>query len=209
MSDVAILIADMIAAGVDAGLIGRVAQALSEREPVLVRDEHAERRRERDRDRKRVRRLPQTSADSADKGSSKEVSPAPLQETQLQSPPSPPKGGSSPTRGSPTKADLDGIWEITPKPGRERSSRKDLERALISAMRRGYDPERIKGCLVAAYASSSFSGEHAKGVHRLIENDRWLSFTEDVVAGPVHDPARDAEIRRRMIELADARAANA
>lgn len=69
MVDVAALITDLISAGTDPVLVGRVAAALAEREAVIVekRDEQAERRREMDRERKaRVRGIPQTSADSAD-----------------------------------------------------------------------------------------------------------------------------------------------
>jgi hypothetical protein len=67
MSDVATIIAELIAAGTPKELVGRVAAALSAREVVVMRDEQAERRRERDRQRKQsVRGIPQTSADSAD-----------------------------------------------------------------------------------------------------------------------------------------------
>jgi uncharacterized protein YdaU (DUF1376 family) len=82
-------------------------------------------------------------------------------------------------RFTPTKAELDAIWEITPKLGRERSSRKDLERALVAAMRRGHDPSAVLAGLAAAYASATYSGDMAKGVHRLIEADRWQTFIEE------------------------------
>lgn len=78
----------------------------------------------------------------------------------------------------PTKAELDAIWEITPPLGRERSSRKDLERALTAAMRRGHEPAAVLAGIRAAYASKSYSGDSAKGVHRLIEADRWQTFVE-------------------------------
>lgn len=51
MTDVASLIEDMVRAGVDPELIGRTAAALVEREPVVMRDEQAERRRAMDRER--------------------------------------------------------------------------------------------------------------------------------------------------------------
>jgi hypothetical protein len=62
-------------------------------------------------DRERKRRQRDKSRDghgtvtghSGDKGSSKEVSPAPLQETQLQSPPSPPSGALPPANRSKAK----------------------------------------------------------------------------------------------------------
>lgn len=82
MVDVAALIADLVAAGVPAELVGRTAAALAEREPVLIPDEQAERRRAADRDRKRaVRGIPQTSAESADTVSpKKEIPPTPPKE---------------------------------------------------------------------------------------------------------------------------------
>ena len=87
-------------------------------------------------------------------------------------------------RFTPTKAELDAIWEITPKPGRERSSRKDLERALVAAMRRGHDPASVAAGVRAAYASTTYAGDHAKGVHRLIEADRWQTFVEEAAPAP-------------------------
>ena len=181
MSNTADLIADMVREGVSPEIIGRVAAALAEREVVVVNDEAADRRRERDRERKRnVRRNPQTSADDADSFLPSEVSPhTPLPNNPQSMPPSPPKGGSSPTPirlAKPSAAELDAIWTITPRHGRERSSRRDLERALTAAMRRGHDPSRVLDGLRRAYASDSYAGERAKGVHRLIENDRWASF---------------------------------
>lgn len=96
MTDVAVLIADMVRAGVDPDLIGRAAAALAEREPVQIIDEQAARRRAKDRERKRLR----NSAESAEGGDKKEaVSPRPPSEEKIL-PPSPPKGGSSPKRGS-------------------------------------------------------------------------------------------------------------
>ena len=87
-------------------------------------------------------------------------------------------------RFTPTKAELDAIWDITPKPGRERSSRKDLERALVAAMRRGHDPASVAAGVRAAYASTTYAGDHAKGVHRLIEADRWQTFVEEIAPTP-------------------------
>lgn len=99
MSNTADLIADMVREGVSADIIGRVAAALAQREVVVVKDEAAERRREKDRERKRsVRGIPQTSAESADPCLPSEVSPhTPLPNNPQSIPPSPPKGGSSPT----------------------------------------------------------------------------------------------------------------
>lgn len=73
MADVGVLIADLIKAGLDGELVGRVAAALAEREAVLVPDEAAERRRAADRERKREERLRM----SADVGRVRGQSPSP------------------------------------------------------------------------------------------------------------------------------------
>lgn len=151
-------------------------------------DESAERRRERDRDRKRnVRRIPQTSADNADPSPSLPLSPTPPISNPTSSCPSTPYSP-PPSRKAradkPTKADLDAIWDITPSVARTRSSRTDLERSLTAAIRRGHDPADVRAGLKAAYASPTYAGDMAKGVHRLIEADRWQSFTE----GPSEQP---------------------
>jgi hypothetical protein len=95
--------------------------------------------------------------------------------------PSPPYSPPAPRK--PSKADLDAIWAITPAIGRQRSGRGDLERSLTAAMRRGANPADVLAGIRAAYASPSYSGDMAKGVHRLIEGDRWQSFVDDDV-GP-------------------------
>ena len=50
---VASLIADLVRAGTDPELVGRVAEALAKRDAVVIKDEQAERRRAADRERKR------------------------------------------------------------------------------------------------------------------------------------------------------------
>lgn len=92
-------------------------------------------------------------------------------------------------RTSPTAKEVEAIWSVTPKLGRERSGRKDLERALTAAMRRGHSPDAVLAGIKAAYASATYSGEHAKGVHRLIEADRWQTFVE-AEAAPAASGAR-------------------
>jgi hypothetical protein len=98
VNNVAALIADMVRAGVDPELIGRAAEALSQREPVRVVDEQAERRRAKDRDRKRLRNSAESAVSVESPSlSSPEVSPqTPLPKPLQSIPPSPPKGGSSP-----------------------------------------------------------------------------------------------------------------
>src|SRR3954464_1152198 len=95
MADVASLITELIQAGTDPALVGRVAAAFAEREaiPVLVRDEAAERRRQKDRDRKQLLcGNPRKSADSAEISPLDDKGPQTPKNTK---PPSknPPKGG--------------------------------------------------------------------------------------------------------------------
>jgi hypothetical protein len=108
-------------------------------------------------------------------------------------------------RQVPTKAELDAIWEITPRIGRERSGRRDLERALTAAMRRGHDPAAVTRGLELAYASPTYSGDHAKGVHRLIEADRWQSFLEgeQPSASTLPPWPGPAEIRAAIVRAKD------
>ena len=107
------LITDLIDAGVPSHLIGRIAQALSMREAVLVHDEAAERRRAADRERKRakresIRRIPQTSAESADPSSS----PSPLIKKGL---PQTPSKEIKPSPPPSTENDhFDDFWSIWP-----------------------------------------------------------------------------------------------
>lgn len=80
MSAVAVLIADMVRAGVDPDLIGRTAELLS-------CDDQAERRRAADRDRKRAARLSAVSAESAESADSAPHPPA----LDKENPPAPPE----------------------------------------------------------------------------------------------------------------------
>jgi hypothetical protein len=91
MTDIALLIADMVKQGVSAEIVGRVAAALAEREPVVVKDENAERRRAADRERKRnVRGNPQNSPDGGGNGSPSPNGPFPFPHTPNPNPLNPP-----------------------------------------------------------------------------------------------------------------------
>lgn len=88
MTDIARLIADMVSEGVSAEIVGRVAAALAERpaaDPVILRDEQAEKRRERDRERKQAsRECLRNSAESADRDEAKkEIPPKPPKEKNI------------------------------------------------------------------------------------------------------------------------------
>ncbi len=91
-------------------------------------------------------------------------------------------------KGAPTsnpiklrKADVEAVWSITPRESRERSSRADVEKCLIAAARRGHDPAEILRGLAGYFASEQATkdgGAFVKGVHRMIERDRWQVFAE-------------------------------
>jgi len=71
------------------------------------------------------------------------------------------------------------IWNETPKPGRERSSIAELEDALTAARKRGADLAAVRRALAAYYrtdAATKDGGQYAKGVHRMVQRDRWANF---------------------------------
>lgn len=77
------------------------------------------------------------------------------------------------------KPDLDRLWSLASSQSKARSSRKDLERALKAAIRRGHNVADITAGVGAYFSSREATkdgGEYAKGIHRLIENDRWQEF---------------------------------
>ncbi len=108
------------------------------------------------------------------------------------------------------KADVEAIWSASPKRSRERSSKADVEQALISAARRGRQPAAILAGLQAYFATPSTAKDDysfVKGVHRMIEKDRWEAFTESSEPAPsIYSPPpppadMDAVWRRRVGEF--------
>lgn len=98
----------------------------------------------------------------------------------------PPRG----TKGAKvTKAQVQAVWSECPVIARQRSSMADVESALNAALRRGHQPEAVLAGLLAAYRSETYSGDKAKGVHRLIEKDRWASFIETSAAPAAAAPS--------------------
>lgn len=126
MSAVAVLIADMVRAGVDPDLIGRTAELLS-------CDDQAERRRAADRDRKRASRLSAVSAESAD---SAPHPPA----LDKENPPAPPEE-INPTPLTPQAA-LQG--------GREARQKSDLESLTDKLLEAAGDKIQPHGAIVLA-----------------------------------------------------------
>lgn len=100
---------------------------------------------------------------------------------EREEPPKPPEGAPTSNPIRLRKADVEAVWSITPRESRERSSRQDVERALIAAARRGHDPAEILRGLAGYFASEQATkdgGAFVKGVHRMIERDRWQVFAE-------------------------------
>jgi len=136
-----------------------------------------------------------------------------LNKTSYETPPSPTPPTSNPTPLSPLKGtvppfpecqsgDAAGksiddwvelIWAATPQKGRQRSGKRDLQRAMTAAVdRRRQDPEAIAAALRAYYASPDATkegGEFAKGVHRLVQEDRWAPWSIELKPSSATDPA--------------------
>lgn len=109
--------------------------------------------------------------------------PNPEPEPDKEPPVVPPRGTKSPKV---SKDQVQTVWSACPVVARQRSSVADVEASLNAALRRGHEPEAVLAGLLAAYRSDTYAGDKAKGVHRLIDKDRWASFVE---AGAVGAPA--------------------
>jgi hypothetical protein len=91
------------------------------------------------------------------------------------------------------------IWARASKTGRGRSSKADIEKALMAALARGHAMERILRGLGAYFASPDATkddGAFQRGAHVVLANDRWESFLDDEAAragrGERTDPAAAA-----------------
>lgn len=85
----------------------------------------------------------------------------------------------------------DEIWAEAPAIARKRSSKGDLQRALKGAASRRKNLATVRSALQAYYASADASkenGKYAKGVHRMVENDRWEDWVPAEVAQLPVDP---------------------
>lgn len=182
MTDVAALIADMVRSGIDPEIIGRTAAALAEREPVLVADEQAERRRAADRERKAAKRaakdgIPQNSADSAETpppSSPRQKAPQTPKKTHPLSPPTPPIG--PPPQASKPDEIADRLWSLASKISRSRSTRPEVRRATSAAIKQGATEASLTASVQAMCRDS---GEFAKGLHRIIAGEFWREHGAD------------------------------
>ncbi|HEV7352570.1 MAG TPA: DUF1376 domain-containing protein [Brevundimonas sp.] len=97
---------------------------------------------------------------------------------------------------------IDKVWSSAPQKARERSSRADTTKALAAAIKRGGDPDEIVASLNRYWQSPDASkdgGAYAKGVHRMIAEDRWREWSTGQAAKSESDDAEtDADWRRRL-----------
>ncbi|MFZ5667948.1 MAG: hypothetical protein ACOY4K_00490 [Pseudomonadota bacterium] len=62
----------------------------------------------------------------------------------------------------------------------------------MAALRRGHAPATIKAGVLAYYATDDATkdgGQFAKGVHRIVEADRWQAFAEPALSDDPDWPA--------------------
>lgn len=119
-------------------------------------------------------KTPQTGSRITDVDT-KAIPKKPEKKIKKETPHSPPLGGEL------GQADVEAIWAIAPPESRKRSGKKDVARALLAAVRRGRQPATVLAGLKAYFASpmaTKDEGAFVKGVHRMIENDRWEAFVE-------------------------------
>jgi DNA-binding MarR family transcriptional regulator len=96
---------------------------------------------------------------------------------------------------APDKTDLsDAVWQEANQDSRNRSGRPAVRRAVTAAIAKGATPESL---LSSVRAHCRRSGEHAKGVHRIIEAELWREAvpTRPKPTGAV-DPAYRAHCER-------------
>lgn len=121
--------------------------------------------------------------------------PNPEPEPEEEPPVVPPRGTKSPKV---SKDQVQAVWTACPVIARQRSSVADVEASLNAALRRGHEPDAVLAGLLAAYRSETYSGDKAKGVHRLIAKDRWASFVEaGAPAAPVPEAVFDGPVEIR------------
>lgn len=176
MSKVASLIQDMIAAGVSAELIGRTAALLAEREPVVVSDEQAERRRAKDRERKRLRNSAESAEFQNEVPPTKETSPTPPKENYpLSSEPTVLRCESA--RRNVWPADFaKQVWDAYP--------RKTEKQPAMAALTEVHRKDRLDWQTLMVgikNLSANVEPKFAPALHRWLKKERW---TDQHVAQP-------------------------
>jgi hypothetical protein len=175
MTDVAALIGDMVNAGVSAALIGRVAQALADREviTVQVKDEAAERRRERDREYRRVGRSRQKSADSP---SPKDIQPLSEPSSLDQNPIPPPL--KPPALVEPNE--FPRFWAAYPNKVEKPAAKK----LFAGAVKRAGGLDALLEGLERAKACRKWAEGYIPNPARWLRNDGWLDEPDNSARAP-------------------------
>lgn len=200
MNAIASLIQDMIAAGVNAELIGRTAALLAEREAVVVPDEQAERRRLKDRERKRLR----NSAESAEFRNSappiKEKSPEPSKENYpLSSEPSVPRCDSARRHAWPEDF-KDRVWSIYPR----KTEKQPGMAALVELHRKDRLDWQTLLDGIHRLAAAIEDPKFAPALHRWLKKARWDDQHPESLAraGPVPRRTYGQIVREAVNEIA-------
>lgn len=203
------LVEKLVALGVDPiDAAEVVAEAVVAGAAMGKSDAVADKRRAYDRARKRAKReRPQDSTgnppDSAETAETlppeTKVSPTPPSKTQTLSPPSPPKGGSSPTISVAKPKGFARFWEVYPR----REAKRTAEAAFAKALKRvqGADPV---GVILAGVERAGRSRQWREGfvphATTWLNRDGWEDETEarpppDIPAEPVTDAERQRRLR--------------
>lgn len=88
---------------------------------------------------------------------------------------------------------VEAIWSLTSPASRKRSSRKDVENAVKAFFNRSGVLDELLAALAVYFASDQAKkdgGRYAKGVHRLIEGDRWRDIAESLVLDGISEAVR-------------------
>lgn len=90
------------------------------------------------------------------------------------------------------------LWEIASKASKSRSGRPATRKATAAAFGKGATAKALRSSVVELCRTG---GDHAKGLHRIIEGEHWREFLAKPQAPP--GPTSEAEQRRRLQHLHD------
>jgi uncharacterized protein YdaU (DUF1376 family) len=89
---------------------------------------------------------------------------------------------------------VDQIWSKSSKPSRTRSGRPATSRAVVAAINKGATPESLLSSIIDHCRSA---GEHAKGLHRIIESELWRDHMPKAEPAPSLEQQADRLARYR------------
>jgi hypothetical protein len=185
---VASLIADLVRAGTDPELVGRVAEALAKRDAVVIKDEQAERRRAADRERKR-NNIPQNSADSAEKAPPS-LPPFSPPHTPPYNPPNPPPEKNARERASLALEFENQFWPAYP----HKVGKADALKAFERARKRSELAPMLDG--LRRYIAGKPDDRAWCNPSTWLNQDRWLDQPASITSasnlppGPIERPGQ-------------------